>query len=137
MRHGPLATSFVAALLGASLWTDPTLAGPVIRQIDEERVRVVDYSGKPPFRRQIVRIDELNAAQFARFEETAREASIDRSRLGERVRVVNYRGKPPFQRRTVTIDESNVAQFARFEETIERQPPRRRGPFGKWPSFVR
>jgi hypothetical protein len=126
------AAGALALLLGAAA-TSRAAADPVMRQIDENTVSITDFRGKPPFRRRIVKIDDLSSAEFARFEEITTEAAADESRIGERVTVVDYRGKPPFKRRSVEIDEANVAEFARFEEVTEEpeQRSRRRGPPGK------
>jgi hypothetical protein len=125
------AASAVALLLGA-VAANHAAADPVMRQIDENTVSITDYRGKPPFRRRIVKMDDLSSAEFARFEEITTEAALDSDRIGEKMQVVDYRGKPPFKRRSVEIDDSNVAEFARFEEQTEpAQRLRRRGPPGK------
>jgi hypothetical protein len=126
------AIGFAATLFLGSLAASSTKADPVIRQIDENTVSITDFSGKPPFRRRTVKIDDLSVAEFARFEELSSEVAVDSSRIGETVTVVDFRGKPPFRRSVVQIDEANVAEFARFEEVPDAQDrPRRRGAPGK------
>lgn len=110
-----------AALLAAAGAT----ASESYRPLDGNRVMITDFSGKPPFKRRVVSVDELSDTQLARFEEVAAPA-VDESRVGERVTIVDYRGRPPFKRTTVEIDASNVTELARFEEaTTERAEPRR------------
>lgn len=128
----------VATLLLGSIAASKAAADPVYRQIDENTVSITDFSGKPPFRRRIVKIDDLTAAEFARFEEVAGDIAVDGSRIGQTVTVVDFRGKPPFRRSTVQIDEDNLAEFARFEEVTETaDKPRRRGPPNKGFPFRR
>jgi hypothetical protein len=110
--------------LGALSVSD-AVAEKVIRQIDENTVSITNFSGKPPFQRRIVAIDNLSAAEFARFEEMRAEPAVDASRIGETITVVDYRGKPPFSRRVVEIDETNAVEFARFEEVTEVERPLR------------
>lgn len=85
-----------------------------------ETIIVTDFRGKPPFRRNVVRVEE--AADFARFEERTR---------AENVWVVDSRGRPPFKRSLVSADE--IADIARFEESKTEATGKapRRGPPGK------
>ena len=39
------------------------------RQVGE-KVQIVDYSGRPPYSRRVVVLDEMEVAEFARFEDT-------------------------------------------------------------------
>lgn len=90
-----------------------------MRRIGNDKVMITDFSGKPPFRRRTVDIDDLSTAEFARFEEIRNPPAVDETRIGQRITAVDFRGKPPFRRRVVEIDESNVTEFARFEEVTE------------------
>jgi len=109
--------SVAAALLTA-------LAGPAGAG-DSQKIREVDFSGPPPFKRQTV-TRPAEAADFARFEAEAPVA-------GEQVREVDFSGRPPYRRTVRTISEKDVAEFARFEEVVEADDarPRRLGPPGK------
>jgi hypothetical protein len=124
MKRYRAATAAVAAALIGS-WAGMAGAADNDKSVVEgERVWIVDYSGRPPFKRRAV-----TAAEFARFEEAKRSEA---PKVGERVRVVNYQGRPPFRRQLVEIDENDVAEFARFEETKPASTERRRfGPPGK------
>lgn len=131
-----LIASVAVAVGGSTLATNDASADPVIRQIDDDRVSIVDYRGSPPFRRRIVRLDSLSAAERARVVPlpSGRDSNSDSAPGGELVRVVDFRGAPPFRRSAVRVEESTV-ELARFEEVLERDRPRRtRGPFGKWPT---
>jgi hypothetical protein len=109
----------LCAALALGVATPLVAAGDtVVKQIDANSVLVVDYSGRPPFKRRVVALDDLSVTELARFEEVT-EPVVDTSRLGEKITVVDYRGKPPFKRRVEEIDASNAAEFARFEETTE------------------
>lgn len=132
------AIACAAGLIIGSAAAGPAVADPVMRQIDENRVSITDFNGKPPFRRRIVDIADLTEAEFARFEEIAAEPAIAEDRIGTTVRVVDFEGKPPFRRKVVEIDETNVTEFARFEEVEEpAERPRRRGAPGKGFPFGR
>ena len=131
-KQATTAIGIAATLIVGAFGAHSAAADPVIRQIDENRVSITDFRGKPPFRRRIVDIGDLSPAEFARFETLATDAAVDESRIGHRVKVVDFRGKPPFKRRTVEIDASNTAEFARFEELdVREERPRRSGPPGK------
>jgi hypothetical protein len=83
-----------------------------------DKVRITDFSGRPPFARRSV-----SAAEFARFEETKHSVL---PAVGERLHVVHAKGRPPFRRQVVDVDASNAAEFARFEETKPASGERRR-----------
>jgi hypothetical protein len=130
----------IGALLAGGLAAgaaSTALADQSIRQLDGDRVMITDFSGKPPFKRRIVAVDDLSPAEFARFEAVTAEPTLDRGRIGQRVTLVDFRGKPPFRRSVVEIDETNVAAFARFEEaeqTEARRPARTRAPGKGFPA---
>lgn len=71
------------------------------------KVRIVDFSGRPPFKREIV---ELPAADVARME------AMDEVVEMERVWTVDYRGKPPFKRQ---FEDVPVIDIASMEMTAE------------------
>jgi hypothetical protein len=119
-----LVTATVAATFGVTV----AQAEPNMRRLDDDRVMITEFKGKPPFKRRIVKIDQLSPTEFARFEALRPDSAIDSSRVGERVRTVDFRGKPPFRRQTVKIDASNASEFARFEETDQTvEPATRKG----------
>ena len=96
---------------------------------DSSTVRVVDFTGAPPFKRRVV--SQETEADFARFEQAA-------PTVGERRRTVDFRGAPPHRRSVEVVTEADVAEFARFEEEpAEARRPRRSGPPGKMNSHRR
>lgn len=103
-------------------------AGTHVRMLDAERAVVTDFTGKPPFQRKVVKVKDLSATEFARFEELRTAAAVDRSRVGKRVLVTDFSGKPPFNRKWVTVTEENATEFARFEEEKTSPAKRRLGP---------
>jgi hypothetical protein len=110
--------SWVVAAAAVSIPVAGTaLAGnKIYRALDGDRVEVTTFDGKPPYSRRIVRVKDLSAAEFARFEETTSDAGIDRGKIGKKVRIIDRSGKPPFSQRVVTVTEENVAELARQEE---------------------
>lgn len=92
------------------------------------RVRVTDFSGRPPFSRRDAPADASKPADFARFQELN---PAQRSKIGEGIRVADYRGRPPYRRSLVALGEPNVVEFARFEEVTAPAKRRRAGPPGK------
>ena len=67
---------------------------------------IVDRTGKPPFERKLVEVQEHDVAQF----ELLAAATECENRMS-----VDMRGKPPFKRSVECIPVVDVAQF----ETIE------------------
>lgn len=88
--------------------------------------RSVDFAGKPPFKRRLVRVEDV-------------AESVVRTQAAVRATGVAVRGRPPFRRQlTVPQTERNDIVFARLEETAASdQRQRRRGPPGKRAPFVR
>ena len=125
----------LAAALTLGVAAPLAAAETIVKQVDANSVLVVDYSGRPPFKRRVVEIDALSATELARFEERIGPVEVDASRIGERISIADYRGKPPFRRRSVEIDASNAVEFARFEESDEgdTRPFRPRFPGKQFP----
>ena len=90
---------------------------------DDEKVVVTDFSGKPPFKRQVVTGGDEMA--------TAKRDAVDAADSDtDRVQVVELRGAPPFKRQMVSVEELESAEFARLETDGEASDARR-GPPGK------
>lgn len=68
-----------------------------------EKVLLVDTSGKPPFKRQLVDADSIDVAQFEQVDLQSVET--------ERRMVVTMQGKPPHRRQVVDVPVIDVAQF--------------------------
>ena len=123
-----LTRTFIISLVIAVAFALLTSAAPA-SAADSSTVRVVDFTGAPPFKRRAV--SQETAADFARFEAAA-------PTVGERRRVVDFRGAPPHRRSVEVVTEADVAEFARFEEApAEATRPRRSGPPGKMNSLRR
>lgn len=102
-------------------------AGTVVHQIDDENLMVINYQGKPPFKRTLINVSDT--AAFARFEAQVSSSAVD----VESVHKVR-RGAPGKQLSVVRRNAASGGQveFARFEETSEsRQLRRWRGAPGK------
>jgi hypothetical protein len=69
-------------------------------------VWVVDYKGKPPFKRTLKRVPVSDVAQFDDAQDT----------VAVKVKKGN---KPPFKRRTVHLPVADVAQFEAAEESAK------------------
>ena len=104
--------SIVAGLTLCVLAIPSVNAQTVVKRIDNDVAQTVNYRGKPPFKRQTIRLDGSNAAEFARFEERgsepAKSLSTNVRRAGPPGKSVPYRGRATKQ---------EVAEFSRFEET--------------------
>lgn len=112
----------------------PLLAGTAQAQVAVTRVatdtlRIIEFRGKPPHRRQVISEDR-HPALYAHYSE----------RIGydeQPLYTVSSRGAPgkslPRQSLRVSGDVDEVAEFARFEETDEAttDPRRWRGAPGK------
>lgn len=137
MKVHKLSSLTVAATIAAGVFAASAVsADTVVRRLDDNSLLVVDYSGKPPFKRQVVALDELSSTELARFELMTRPVEIDSSRIGETITVVEFRGKPPYKRQVIEIDATNAAQFAQFEEVsevAEQRPLRPRFPGKQFP----
>lgn len=104
----------ILALAGiCSLAATGLSAQTVVSETPDGDLRVVDYSGKPPFERRIIRAED--SADFARFEalEDTVMVATGTSRRG------GPAGKslPAQWARVERVNEADISQFARFEET--------------------
>ena len=106
----------VAAALSVPVAGTAIAGNKIYRALDGDRVEVTSFDGKPPYSRRIVRLKDLSAAEFARFEETKSDPAIDRSKIGKKVRIIDHSGKPPFSQRVITVTEENAEESARLEE---------------------
>lgn len=79
------------------------------------KVRIVDFTGRPPFKRELV---ELPAADVARME------AMDEVLEMERVWTVDYSGKPPFKRTFEDVPVIDIASMERAAEENEQKPSR-------------
>ena len=115
MRNSVLATCLAGALLSLSS------AAVLADTSGEEMVKVwtVDFSGRPPFKRQLI---ELPAADVARLE------ASDEVLETERVWTVNYKGKPPFRRRFEDVPVIDAASL----ETEQAEDVNRKKPLGSF-----
>lgn len=125
-----------AALLAGSLSAASAAhADTSFRQLDGDRVMVTDFSGKPPFERRIVSIDELSAADQAKLESPAPSAALVGA-ASPGIAAAGLRSRPPF-RRDASVESAQAARFARFEEVSETETAKetetvkRRGAPGK------
>ncbi|PCH61496.1 MAG: hypothetical protein COC05_00785 [Gammaproteobacteria bacterium] len=114
MKKLAISSTGIVAGLALCIFAIPSVnAQTVVKRIDGDVVQTVNYQGKPPFKRQITRLDGTNAAEFARFEEQRGEPVKS---LSTNVRRAGPPGKSvPYRGRRVAIQE--VAEFARFEES--------------------
>lgn len=78
-------------------------------------VQVVDFSGRPPFKREVV---ELPAADVARME------AMDEVLETERVWTVDFSGKPPFKRKFEDVPVIDIASLEMAAEKKEQKPSR-------------
>ncbi len=106
----------VAAALSIPAAGTAIAGNKIYRALDGDRVEVTTIHGKPPHSRRIVKLEDLSAAEFARFEETKSDPAIDRSKIGKKVRIIDCSGKPPFSQRVITVTEENAEEFARQED---------------------
>lgn len=87
-------------------------------QHSQDKVMVVERSGKPPFKRSFAEISTVDVAQF----EISNEC--------EDVKIVSFRGKPPFKRSTECVNVVDVAQFeidnAKSKADFSGKPPFKR-----------
>mgnify|MGYP000382570009 CR=1 FL=1 len=84
-------------------------------------VQVVDYSGKPPFKRKIVSLSVNDVAQL----ESVGQEAIEYVEVKE----VIMRGKPPYRRVTTMMPVYDVAQLEMLEEQNDTQKRGTRPPF--------
>lgn len=104
-----------ALVLPIALSTTSVQANPSVTLVDSDTLRVVDRSGKPPFRRLTISQDN-NPELFAHY-----HALVDYD--PQPLFAVSGRGAPgkslPRQRVRISGDATEVAEFARFEEVDE------------------
>ena len=111
----------LSSVIMGSLLMQPAIADTATTG-DTEMVKVwkVDFSGRPPFKRQLV---ELPAADVAALEASTKVVDT------ERVWIVDYSGKPPFKRK---FKEIPIIDAASLEiETVEESNSRKR-PLGSF-----
>lgn len=122
--------TFSLALMAGAMFlgANGAAAQTVVSQTADGDLRVVDYSGKPPYKRSIIRAEDT--AEFARFEalqDTVLVATSTSRRAGPPGKSLP-RQQASFER----VPESQIAQFARFEESDSAAGTRRwRGAPGK------
>lgn len=88
---------------------------------DTIEVQVVDYSGKPPFKRKVVTMSVNDVAQL----ESVGQEAIEYVEVKE----VIMRGKPPYRRTTTMMPVYDVAQLEMLEEEDDKQRRGTRPPF--------
>jgi hypothetical protein len=84
-------------------------------------VQVVDYSGKPPFKRRVVSLSVNDVAQL----ESVGQEAIEYVEVKE----VIMRGKPPYRRTTKMMPVYDVAQLEVLDEQPNTQKRGTRPPF--------
>ena len=104
-----------ALVLPIALSTTSVQANPSVTLVDSDTLRVVDRSGKPPFKRLTISQDS-NPGLFAHYHELI---NYDPQPLF----AVSGRGAPgksvARQRVRISGDATEIAEFARFEEVDE------------------
>ncbi|MFK7863852.1 MAG: hypothetical protein AB8B95_06440 [Pseudohongiellaceae bacterium] len=82
-----------------------------------------DFSGKPPFKRKVERLEAVDVAQLE-----VTESELE----GEwvTVRTTDFRGKPPFKRRTEKLFVTDAAQLELLNEEQSKKKKRRRAKTG-------
>lgn len=113
------------------------MAQRVVSQVDADTLRVVDYSGKPPYARQTIsreRQPELYAYHAARIDHDPQPLLASEGRRGAPGKNL------PRTVLRVSGDPAEIAEFARFEEAAsDETKPRRawQGAPGKGRAFAR
>lgn len=98
-------------------------AGTTVKQLDADRLMVIDTSGKPPFHRQIVQ-RSTNPEVFAAW---APRALGDVAMMVTEVQSRGVPGKSMASSRArISFEPVESVEFARFEETQEALAPNRR-----------
>lgn len=87
-------------------------------------IQVVDYAGKPPFKRKIVSLPVHDVAQL--------ELAGGEPKEYVEVKEVIMRGKPPYRRITTTMPVYDVAQFELLETEQQSQKQGSRPPFKRF-----
>lgn len=98
-----LLTLFISSALTFSVVGAPGSTHSSISQ-DTVKVQVVDYSGKPPFKREVM---QLSVTDVAKLEEVRDGSPVEYAE----VRTVVMRGKPPYRRMVETLPVYDVAQL--------------------------
>ena len=106
--HKVIGTFIFAAALPFSVQAESISSGEMVD------VQVVDYSGKPPFKRRTVSLSVNDVAQL----ESVGEEAIDYVKVTE---VIKH-GKPPYRRVTKMMPVYDVAQFEVLEEEDNNMP---------------
>lgn len=106
--HTVIGTFIFAAALPFSVQSESISSGEMVD------VQVVDYSGKPPFKRRTVSLSVDDVAQL----ESVGEEAIDYVKVTE---VIKH-GKPPYRRVTKMMPVYDVAQFEVLEEEDSNTP---------------
>ncbi|WP_334013527.1 hypothetical protein [Alteromonas sp. S167] len=110
-----LGSLVAGALLSTSLQAAPSASDETVN------VQVVDYSGKPPFKRRVVELSVNDVAQL----ETAGQEAVEYVE----VREVVMRGKPPYRRVTKMMPVYDVAQLEVIDDTSSTSKKGTRPPF--------
>ena len=88
-------------------------AQTVVRESTNGDLKVIDFNGKPPFKRRTISAED--SAEFARFEtinDTVLVATSASRRSGP-----PGKSLPAQQARFERVNEADISQFARFEES--------------------
>ncbi len=116
MKLGVIFSSLVAfSALGLSAETAPTVTN------DTVDVQVVDYTGKPPFKRKVVSLSVNDVAQL----EAVGQQAIEYVEVKD----VIMRGKPPYRRVTTLMPVYDVAQLEALEGQDDKPMRGTRPPF--------
>lgn len=124
MYRSMLSAAAFAALAGTVALQSHAESAHADLAAETVKVWKVDRSGHPPFRRELVEMDVVDAARL----ETA--PASDASAETVTVRTVDRTGKPPYQRRTETLPVSDIAAFEEAD-TVEDTVFRGRPPFSR------
>ncbi|MBT3134113.1 hypothetical protein KL866_03120 [Alteromonas sp. ALT199] len=113
-----LGSLITAVLLGVSANAAQAMSASNDETVD---VQVVDFSGKPPFKRKIVSLSVNDVAQL----ESVGQDAIEYLEVKD----VIMRGKPPYRRVTKMMPVYDVAQLEVLEEQADTQKRGKRPPF--------
>lgn len=87
-------------------------------QADETvKIQVADFSGKPPFKRNIV---EVSVKDVAKLEEISQGGQPTEY---VEVRTVDMRGKPPYRRQVETLAVYDVAKLEEVQQKVRTGRP--------------
>ena len=110
-----LLSLFISSALSFSAASAPNQTTTPASQ-ETVKVQMVDYSGKPPFKREVVM---LPVADVAKLEEVQGGTPVEYVT----VRTVVMRGKPPYRRTVETLPMYDVAQL----EVVNSQKSKKTG----------